>query len=119
MKIRLFGIANDSIVDGPGLRYTIFTQGCYHKCSGCHNPKSHDMNGGYLKDINEIIAEIDENQLLDGITLSGGEPMLQIEPLIEIFFFIKSLLSKNINIFKTAIRLELYKKRANLSCLIN
>ena len=84
MKIRLFGIANDSIVDGPGLRYTIFTQGCYHKCSGCHNPKSHDMNGGYLKDINEIIAEIDENQLLDGITLSGGEPMLQIEPLIEI-----------------------------------
>ena len=84
MKIRLFGIANDSIVDGPGLRYTIFTQGCYHKCSGCHNPKSHDMNGGYLKDINEIIAEIDENQLLDGITLSGGEPVLQIEPLIEI-----------------------------------
>ena len=65
MKIRLFGIANDSIVDGPGLRYTIFTQGCYHKCSGCHNPKSHDMNGGYLKDINEIIAEIDENQLIE------------------------------------------------------
>ena len=84
MKIRLFGIANDSIVDVPGLRYPIFTQGCYHKCPGCHNPKSHDMNGGYLKDINEIIAEIDENQLLDGITLSGGEPMLQIEPLIEI-----------------------------------
>lgn len=84
MKIRLFGTANDSIVDGPGLRYTIFTQGCYHKCMGCHNPKSHDINGGYLKDINEIIIEIDENPLLDGITLSGGEPMLQIEPLIEI-----------------------------------
>lgn len=84
MEIRLFGEANDSIVDGPGLRYTIFTQGCYHNCSGCHNPKSHSIDGGYLKDINEIIVDIDENPLLDGITLSGGEPMLQIEPLIEI-----------------------------------
>ena len=84
MEVRLFGTANDSIVDGPGLRYTIFTQGCFHNCPGCHNPKSHDINGGYLKDIKEIIAEIDENPLLDGITLSGGEPMLQIEPLIEI-----------------------------------
>lgn len=84
MEIRLFGEANDSIVDGPGLRYTIFTQGCYHNCLGCHNPKSHSIDGGYLKDINEIIADIDENLLLDGITLSGGEPMLQIEPLIEI-----------------------------------
>ncbi|WP_455683185.1 anaerobic ribonucleoside-triphosphate reductase activating protein [Thomasclavelia sp.] len=84
MEIRLFGIANDSIVDGPGLRYTIFTQGCFHNCPGCHNPQSHDINGGYVKDTNEIIDEINDNLLLDGITLSGGEPMLQIEPLIEI-----------------------------------
>ena len=59
MEIRLFGEANDSIVDGPGLRYTIFTQGCYHNCLGCHNPKSHSIDGGYLKDINEIIREAD------------------------------------------------------------
>lgn len=84
MKIRLFGIADDSIVDGPGLRYTIFTQGCFHKCIGCHNPKSHNINGGYLKDIEEILSEIIANPLLDGITLSGGEPMLQVEPLVKI-----------------------------------
>ena len=76
MKLRLFGCVNDSIVDGPGLRYTIFVQGCYHNCLGCHNPESHDVNGGYLKDIEEILKEIDENPLLDGVTLSGGEPML-------------------------------------------
>lgn len=84
MEIRLFGTVNDSIVDGPGLRYSIFTQGCFHNCLGCHNPQSHDINGGYAKNTSEIISEIDDNPLLDGITLSGGEPMLQVEPLKEI-----------------------------------
>lgn len=95
MEIRLFGTVNDSIVDGPGLRYSIFTQGCLHHCPGCHNPKSHDLTGGYLKSIDEIIKEIDDNPLLDGITLSGGEPMLQIEPLIEIC---KEVKKRNLNI---------------------
>lgn len=89
MKIRLFGTANDSIVDGPGMRYTVFCQGCYHNCKGCHNPESHDIHGGYEKEIDEIIQEIDDNPLLDGVTLSGGEPMLQVEPLIEVCKLIK------------------------------
>ena len=84
MKIRLFGTVEDSIVDGPGLRLAIFTQGCLHHCQGCHNPLSHDLQGGYLQDTDKLLALIDENPLLAGITLSGGEPMLQIEPLIEI-----------------------------------
>jgi len=79
MKLRLFGLVNDSIVDGPGLRYTIFTQGCSHVCLGCHNPGSHDYNAGYLKDSNEIVKDIDQNSLLDGVTFSGGEPMEQAE----------------------------------------
>ena len=95
MKLRLFGCVNDSIVDGPGLRYTIFVQGCYHNCLGCHNPESHDVNGGYLKDIEEILKEIDENPLLDGVTLSGGEPMLQVEALIELS---KEIKKRNLNI---------------------
>lgn len=81
-ELRLFGTANDSIVDGPGIRYVVFTQGCMHNCKGCHNPGSHDMRGGYLKSIDEILEEIDNNPLLDGITLSGGEPLLQAKALI-------------------------------------
>lgn len=84
MKIRLYGTVNDSIVDGPGLRYTIFTQGCPHHCPGCHNPQSHDPNGGYLGDTDECLKEIDQNPLLDGVTLSGGEPFLQPQPLIDL-----------------------------------
>lgn len=95
MKLRLFGCVNDSIVDGPGLRYTIFVQGCHHNCLGCHNPESHDINGGYVKEIAEILKEIDENPLLDGVTLSGGEPMLQVETLIELS---KEVKKRNLNI---------------------
>lgn len=81
MKIKLFGIANDSIVDGPGLRLAIFTQGCYHNCEGCHNPESHDVNGGYYEECDDIIAKMDKNPILDGVTFSGGEPFLQAKPL--------------------------------------
>lgn len=88
-QLRLFGVANDSIVDGPGIRYAVFTQGCSHACKGCHNPNSHALTGGYLKSIDEIIEEIDNNPLLDGITLSGGEPMLQAKPLISLCLEIK------------------------------
>ena len=84
MKIRLFGTVNDSIVDGPGLRYTVFTQGCPHHCPGCHNPDSHDFQGGYLGDIENILKDIDKNPLLDGVTLSGGEPFSQAAVLIKL-----------------------------------
>ncbi len=84
MKIRLYGTVNDSIVDGPGIRYVIFTQGCLHHCPGCHNPESHDLSGGYLCDIDDILHEVDQNPLLDGITISRGEPFLQPLALIEL-----------------------------------
>lgn len=77
MKVRLFGTADDSIVDGPGIRYAIFGQGCPHKCKGCHNPGSHDMDGGTIYDVEKIIDEIKKNPLLDGVTFSGGEPFVQ------------------------------------------
>lgn len=84
MKIRIAGTVNDSIVDGPGLRFTVFTQGCNHKCPGCHNPHTHDLEGGYLITIDEIIEQIKRNPLLDGLTISGGEPFLQSEALGEL-----------------------------------
>lgn len=80
MRISLSGITGDSIVDGPGLRLTIFTQGCLHNCPGCHNPQTHDPSGGSWADTEDILAAAAENPLLDGITLSGGDPFLQPVP---------------------------------------
>ena len=77
MNMRIAGIVNDSIVDGPGLRLAIFAQGCPHHCPGCHNPESQDFAGGSDMDTEKIIARMDANPLLDGITLTGGEPFEQ------------------------------------------
>ncbi len=80
--IRLSGTVNDSIVDGQGLRFTIFVQGCPHRCEGCHNPETHDFEGGYDADTEDILKEIVGNPLLDGVTFSGGEPMCQADKLL-------------------------------------
>lgn len=74
----------DSIVDGPGVRMVLWTQGCHHGCPGCHNPQTHDINGGFLISQADIITEIQQAQLQTGLTLSGGEPFLQAKALIPI-----------------------------------
>ncbi|AVD36506.1 anaerobic ribonucleoside-triphosphate reductase activating protein [Clostridioides difficile] len=82
MKIRMSStISYDSIVDGPGLRMVIWTQGCIHNCKECHNPQTHDLCGGFYMDTEEIINKVKSLKLQKGITLSGGEPFLQPEPL--------------------------------------
>ena len=83
-KLRVNGIVQESIVDGPGIRYVIFVQGCPHGCEGCHNPQTHPFDGGYEADEAEIIAQIAENPLLKGVTMSGGEPFCQAAPLARI-----------------------------------
>ncbi len=80
MNIKLAGLVADSIVDGPGFRFTVFTQGCPHNCEGCHNPQTHDFNGGRYADCDKIIEKIKENKLTSGVTFSGGEPFCQPEP---------------------------------------
>ena len=84
MKLRIAGVVGDSIVDGPGLRLTVFTQGCPHRCPGCHNPQTHDFAGGYDAEVEELFEQYRENPLLRGVTLSGGEPFCQPEPLAEL-----------------------------------
>ena len=84
MKIRIAGIIPESFVDGEGIRFAIFMQGCLKNCKGCHNPATHDINGGKILDTEEIISAIKKNPLLTGITLSGGEPFLQIAPAAEL-----------------------------------
>ena len=90
LLIRIAGLVSESYVDGDGIRFAIFMQGCLRHCEGCHNPETHALNGGRLIDTAEIIAEIKKNPLLDGITLSGGEPFLQVEAANEIALAAKS-----------------------------
>lgn len=84
MKVQIAALMNDSIVDGPGLRYAIYVQGCPHRCKGCHNPQTHPFDGGTEMDTEDIWNEIEENPLLSGITLSGGDPLCQPKPMAEI-----------------------------------
>lgn len=84
MEIRIAGTVQDSIVDGPGLRYVVFVQGCPHCCTGCHNPQTHDFSGGRLTDTDALFDECVENPLTMGVTFSGGEPFSQAEALYEL-----------------------------------
>ena len=79
--LRLAGFETDSIVDGPGVRLTIFVQGCSHCCPGCHNPETHDPLGGREVSLAQLIDLIPgNNNSIDGVTISGGEPFEQAAP---------------------------------------
>lgn len=84
MHIKLAGLVPESYVDGPGIRFTIFVQGCPHKCEGCHNPETHDFSAGRLADTDRIYNKIKQFPLVKGVTFSGGEPFCQAEPLAEL-----------------------------------
>lgn len=92
MKIRLAApLQYDSVVDGEGIRTVIWTQGCSHNCKGCHNPETHDFNGGALIDIEDIKKELMNLKFQDGITLSGGDPFMQPDACLEIAKFAKKI----------------------------
>ena len=84
MPIRLFGIVRESIVDGPGLRFVVFVQGCPHHCPGCQNPESHDPAGGFATNTGRIWDNLIKNPSLRGVTFSGGEPFLWAKELAQI-----------------------------------
>ncbi|NPV27886.1 MAG: anaerobic ribonucleoside-triphosphate reductase activating protein [Firmicutes bacterium] len=77
MEIRIAGITPESVVDGPGIRMVIYAQGCKHNCPGCHNPETHDLDGGRLMSVEEILQIVGKGKLIKGVTFSGGEPFLQ------------------------------------------
>lgn len=77
--VRLAGIAYESLVNGPGLRRVFFAQGCKHNCKGCFNPSTHDLEGGELKNIDELVDDIKSNPIIKGVTFSGGDPFEQAE----------------------------------------
>ena len=82
-------LQSDSIVDGPGLRTVIWTQGCPHHCKGCQNPQTWDFEGGGLVPIKDVLEAINELECQTGITFSGGDPMAQPEACNEIAKYCK------------------------------
>lgn len=90
-KIKVAGIVEESIVDGPGIRFVIFVQGCNHKCEGCHNSHTQDFNGGEYTSVSSLVDRIQENPLLDGVTFSGGEPFEQAQVMSKLAKRLKDL----------------------------
>lgn len=81
ITLRIAGTVEESIVDGPGLRYVLFTQGCPHRCPGCHNPETHDFAGGRVVSMAWVLADVGKNPITRGVTFSGGEPFSQSQAL--------------------------------------
>ena len=90
-SLRIAGVIRESITDGPGIRFVLFLQGCPHGCKGCHNPETHDFNGGYVIDGEKVLAEIRSNPLIYGVTLSGGEPVCQADGLVPLAEAVKDM----------------------------
>lgn len=84
MELTIAGVVKESIVDGPGIRYTVFTQGCPHHCPGCHNPQTWAFEGGQRTTPQALFEDFQKDPILKGVTFSGGEPFCQPEPLTEL-----------------------------------
>ncbi|MGD9155924.1 MAG: anaerobic ribonucleoside-triphosphate reductase activating protein [Bacillota bacterium] len=84
LTVQIAGMIHESIVDGPGLRTTLFFQGCPHACPGCHNFETWDPSGGTTYRLTDLIARLRPNPLEQGLTFSGGEPFCQAEAAAQI-----------------------------------
>lgn len=111
-SLKLLRTFKETIVDGVGLRYSIYFSGCSHACPGCHNEYSWNSNNGTeltYEILNEIANEINQNELLDGITISGGDPLFNPKDMLKVLKFLKEKTKKNIWMY-TGYTLEEIKK---------
>jgi anaerobic ribonucleoside-triphosphate reductase activating protein len=93
--MRIAGTLSCSLVNGDGVRYVIFCQGCVHHCVGCQNPETWDFNGGKEVTLDELAADISKHKHIDGVTLSGGEPFCQQDECVSLL----KLLPENLNVW--------------------
>lgn len=109
-NIRLAGIVEESIVDGPGIRIAIFMQGCLHQCYKCHNPLTWDLNGGKLYTFDQIKSVIASNHFTDGVTITGGDPFYQVDQLEYLLKMIKDEFNLNIIVYTGFLYEEIIEK---------
>ena len=120
-KIRLAGIAQNSLVNGVGLRKVFFSQGCSHACKNCFNPSTWSFEGGEMVDIDELVKQVNDEYFLDGVTFSGGDPFQQAD---KFAILAKKLKEFHINIwcytgYTWEELLELSKTNNDVADLIN
>lgn len=120
-KIKIASVIDDSIVDGPGIRMTIFFQGCKHGCKECFNKETWDFNGGHYCDVEDIYKAAMKNPILDGITLSGGDPIYQVKGALEL---VKQFENSGLNImcytgFTYEELLEMKKNNGDLEAFLS
>ena len=95
MKIRVLDIAYETMVDGPGLRTSIYCAGCAHHCPGCHNPQSWAFDGGQEMSVQQLLDIVKDDEFAN-VTFSGGDPLYQVEAFTELARRIKEDTGKNI-----------------------
>lgn len=118
--LRILQIYQETISDGYGIRYAIYFAGCAHRCPGCHNPQSHDPAQGELLTAawaERICREIRSNPLLDGITLSGGDPLLYPEAMERFLRLLRERTARNIWCYTGYTLEECLSDPARRSCL--
>lgn len=119
-NLRILGTYRETVVDGVGLRYSIYFSGCTHTCKGCHNKESWCPDNGTLATkeyLDKIINEINSNPLLDGITLSGGDPLYNPEDMLEIVKYLKEKTGMNIWLYTGYTIEELRKDNKRMAVL--
>ena len=119
-NLRILGTYRETVVDGEGLRYSIYFSGCIHACKGCHNKESWCPDNGTLvteEYLDKIISEINSNPLLDGITLSGGDPLYNPEEMFEVVKYFKEKTKINIWLYTGYTIEELRKDNKRMAVL--
>lgn len=95
MTLRVLDIIEETMVDGVGLRTSIYVQGCKHNCPFCHNPQSHDFNGGKEYEVDDLVDIVLADEFAD-LTLTGGDPMFQVDAALELCKKVKERSNKSI-----------------------
>jgi len=97
--LRIAGEKKYSVVDGPGLRYVIYFQGCSHNCLGCHNPETHSFEGGEETIVEKLVVDILDTSGITGVTISGGDPFFQYFYLLRLCQLLKEKTGLNIWVY--------------------